>query len=182
MPAWQRKHWDIAASVEYGLSSRLQLQLEGRWTDGPHMDVLRELELGARFAALRGNRWALALGGSATAELDGSDVELGIEPVASLSFATRSVGANLAVSGVIADDIKPAIAVALFARVGSLFPVLEAGLTGGTLMARGGLAMQVGSAQVAAALGYGADLGPSLHAAVTWEIDIADAEDDEAGP
>jgi hypothetical protein len=181
-PAWQREHWDMAASVEYGVTSRLQLQLEGTWTDGPQMDVLQELELGAHVAALRSNRWAFAIGASATAQRGRSHTELGLEPLASLSFASRRVGANLSLSGTVADDIEPAIAVALFARAGAVIPVVEAGVMEGTAMARAGVAVQLGPAQLAAALGYGADLGPSLHAALTWEVELSDGEQGEAAP
>ena len=40
--------------------------------------------------------------------------------------------------------------------------------------------MQLGSAQLAAAFGYGADMGASVHAALTWEINLLGDDDDEA--
>src|SRR5262245_16654813 len=134
-PGWHRDHWEMGAAAEYGLTSRVQLSLEGTWMDGPHMDVFRELELGARFAALRSERWALAIGGSAAAELTGSDMQMDFVPLVSLSFAGGPVGANLAVSSALADGIEPAIAVALFARVGSLIPLVEAGVRDGEVIA-----------------------------------------------
>jgi hypothetical protein len=181
-PTWQRERWDMGGAVEYGLTSRVQLSLEGTWTDGPRMDVLRELEIGAQFAALRSGRWALAIGGNATAKITDANVDLGVEPQASLSFATRSVGANLSVSGALASDIEPAIAIALFARVGPVIPLVEAGIRDGDVVALGGLAVQLGSAQLAAALGYSADLGASVHAALTWEFAFADDDDQQEAP
>jgi hypothetical protein len=177
-PSWQRDHWDVGASAEIGLTSRLQLSLEGSWTDGPRMDVLRELELGAKFAALRTEHWALAVGGAVTAELSGS-TELGFEPGASLSVGTRSIGANLSVSSAIAADLDPAVAIAMFARVGPVIPLVEAGHFDGDLVARAGLAVQLGRAQLATALGYSADLGASIHAALSWELALAGDDDDD---
>jgi hypothetical protein len=178
-PAWRRERWAMAAAIEYGLTSRAQLSLEGTWTDGPHMDVVRELELGAQFAVLRSERWALALGGNATADITGSDVELGIAPRASVSFGTRTIGANLSAAVSLSDGIEPALAVAVFARIGRVIPIAEIAVEDSAAVVRGGLAVQLGSTQLAGALGYSADLGASLHAALTWEIDLAGGDDDD---
>jgi hypothetical protein len=182
MPAWQRDHWDVGAAVEYGLTSRVQLSVEGTWTDGPNMDVLREVEVGARFAALRSERWALALGGNATASIASGTTELGLEPQVSLSFATRTVGANLSGSGAIAGDFQPAVAAAVFARLGRLIPLAEVALRDGDVLVRGGFALRLGSAELAAAVGFSEDLGASVHAALTWELALGDDDDDERTP
>ncbi|HSR96365.1 MAG TPA: hypothetical protein VLM79_04800 [Kofleriaceae bacterium] len=179
-PAMDRDQWYVGAAAEYGLTSRVQLSLEGGLTDGPHMDSLREIEIGAKLAALRSERWALAIGGAMTAEVADS-TELGFEPCASLSFGTGSVGANLAVSSAV-TDFDPAVAVALYARFGRLIPLVEAGRIEGDFLTRAGLAVQVGSAQLAAAMGYSGDLGASVHAVLSWEVSFAggdDHDDDE---
>jgi hypothetical protein len=175
-PTMQRDNvWYVGAAVEYGLTSRVQLSLEGGWTDGPHMDALREVEIGAKFAALRNERWALAIGGAMTAEMSDS-TELGFEPCASLSFGMGSVGANLAVSSAV-TDFDPAVAVALYARFGRLIPIVEGGRIEGDFQTRAGLAVQLGSAQVAAAMGYSGDLGASVHAVLSWEVSFAGGDD-----
>jgi hypothetical protein len=169
--------WDVGAAVEYGLTSRVQLSLEGTWTDGPHMDSLREIEIGAKLAALRNERWALAVGGAMTAEMTDS-TELGFEPCASLSFGMGAVGANLAVSSAV-TDFDPAVAVAVYARIGRVIPIVEAGRIDSELTTRAGLAVQLGSAQLAAAMGYSADLGTSVHAVLSWEMSFAGGDDDD---
>ena len=178
LPAYAKERWDMGAAVEYGLTSRVQLSLEGTWSDGPNMDTLRAVELGARFGALRSERWALAVGASASAAMTDAATEYSVEPQVSLSFTTGSIGANLAASGALASDVDPAVAVALFARFGSVIPIVEAGYMDGELMGRGGLAVQLGSAELGAAFGYSAELGASVHATLTWEIELADNDDD----
>jgi hypothetical protein len=176
-PSMQRDDvWSVGAAVEYGLTSRVQLSLEGTWTDGPRMDTLREIEIGAKFAALRNERWAIAVGGAMTAEMSDS-TELGFEPCASLSFGMGSVGANLAVSSAVAD-FDPAVAIAMYARVGPVIPLVEAGRIDGDFVTRAGLAVQLGSAQLAAAVGYSPDLGTSVHAVLSWELALGKDDDD----
>lgn len=179
LPAWAKERWDMGAAVEYGLTSRVQLSLEGTWSDGQNMDALRELELGARFAALRSERWALAVGANAIAAMAAAETDYSVEPQVSLSFTTGSVGANLAASGALASDVDPGVAVALFARFGPVIPIVEAGYMDGELMGRGGLAVQLGSAELGAAVGYSAELGASVHASLTWEIELAGDGDGE---
>jgi hypothetical protein len=175
-PAMQRDNlWYLGAAVEYGLTSRVQLSLEGGLTDGPNMDALREVEVGAKLAALRNERWALAVGGAMTAEMSDS-TELGFEPCASLSFGMGAVGANLAVSSSV-TDFDPAVAVALYGRVGRFIPLVEAGRIEGDFQTRAGLAVQLGSAQLAAAMGYSGDLGASVHAVLSWEVSFAGGDD-----
>ena len=177
-PAMHRDNlWYVGAAVEYGLTSRVQLSLEGGLTDGPNMDALREIEIGAKFAALRNEHWALAVGGAMTAEM-ADETELGFEPCASLSFGTGAVGANLAVSSSV-TDFDPAVAVALYGRVGRFIPLVEAGRIEGDFQTRAGLAVQLGSAQLAAAMGYSGDLGASVHAILSWEMSFAGGDDDE---
>jgi hypothetical protein len=175
LPAYARERWDIGAAVEYGLTSRVQLSLEGTWSDGPNMDSLREVEIGARFGAWRSERWAVAVGASATAAMTTDvETEYSIDPQASLSFTQGAIGANLAASGTIASDIEPCVAVALFARFGSVIPIIEGGYMEGELMGRGGLAVQLGSAELGAAVGYSEAFGASVHATLTWEIELGD--------
>jgi len=178
-PTWAKEQWDMGAAVEYGITSRVQVSLEGTWFDGPNMDAFREFELGARFAALRSEGWALAVGANATARMADSETELGVEPQVSLSYARGSVGANLAASGALASDVDPAVAVALFARFGPVIPLVEAGYMEGELMGRGGLAVQLGATELAAAVGYSAELGASVHATLTWEIEFGNDKDDK---
>jgi hypothetical protein len=178
LPAWAKERWDMGVAVEYGITRRVQLSLEGDWSDGPNMDVLREVELGAQFGLLRNEHWAFAIGGNVTAEMT-DETELGFEPAASLSFSLGSIGANLAASGAVASDIEPCVSLAVFARVGPVIPLVEAGYMDGEMVGRGGLAVQLGSAQLAAAFGYGADMGASVHAALTWEMNFLGDDDDE---
>jgi hypothetical protein len=179
LPGWAKERWDMGVAFEYGITERLQLSLEGDWSDGPNMDVLREVELGARFGAFRSEHWAFAIGGDATAEI-ADETELGFEPAASLSFSMASIGANLAASGSVASDIEPCVSLAVFARVGPVIPLAEAGYMHDEMVGRLGLAVQLGSAQLAAAFGYGADMGASVHAALTWEMNLLGDDDDEA--
>jgi hypothetical protein len=182
LPAWAKELWDVGAAIEYGIARRVELSLEGTWSDGPNMDVIREVELGARFAAFRNEHWAFAIGGNATAEI-ADETEFGFEPGASLSFSMESIGANLAVSGAVASDIEPCVSLAVFARVGPVLPLVEAGYMHGEMVGRGGLAVQLGSAQLGAAFGYGADMGASVHAALSWEINLlGDDDDDDEAP
>jgi hypothetical protein len=181
LPAWAKERWGVGVAIEYGITRRVQLSLEGDWLDGPNMDVLKEVELGARFGTFRNERWAFAIGGNATAEI-ADDTELGFGPGASLSFSMESIGANLAVSGAVASDIEPAVSLAVFARVGPVIPLVEAGYMDGEMVGRCGLAVQLGSAQLAAAFGYGADMGASMHAALTWEIHLLGDDDDDEAP
>jgi hypothetical protein len=179
LPAWAKERWDMGVAAEYGITRRVQLSLEGDWMDGSNMDVLREVELGARFGVFHNEHWAAAIGGNAIAEI-GDETELGFEPGASLSFSVASIGANLAVSTEIASEIEPAVSLAVFARVGPVIPLVEVGYLHEEVVGRGGFAVQLGSAQLAAAFGYGADMGASVHAALTWEINLLGDDDDEA--
>ncbi|HEY0987362.1 MAG TPA: hypothetical protein VGD80_09940 [Kofleriaceae bacterium] len=180
LPAYAKDRWDMGAAAEYGLTSRVQLSLEGTWSDGPNMDALREVEIGARFGAWRSERWAVAVGASATAAMPtAAETEYSVEPQASLSFSQGAIGANLAASGTIASDVEPCVSVALFARFGSVIPIIEAGYMEGELMGRGGLAVRLGSAELGAAVGYGEELGASVHATLTWEIGFGDDDDGE---
>lgn len=178
LPAWAEERWDMGLAVEYGITKRVQLALEGTWSDGPNMDVLREVELGARFGVFHNAHWAFAIGGNATAEI-GDETELGFEPGASLSFSMGSIGANLAVSGAAASDIEPAVSLAVFGRVGPVIPLVEAGYMDEEMVGRVGLAVQLGTAQLAAAFGYGEEMGASVHAALTWETNLLGGDDDD---
>ena len=182
LPTWARERWDMGVAVEYGITRRLQLSLEGDWMDGSNMDVLKEVELGARFGVFHSAHWAVAIGGNATAEI-ADETELGFEPGASLSFSVESIGANLAVSGPIASELEPAVSLAVFGRLGKVIPLVEAGYMDEEMCVRAGVAVQLGTAQLAAAFGYGEEMGASVHAALTWEINLlGDDDDDDEAP
>jgi hypothetical protein len=177
MPSWRRDRWELGAGVEYGITPRVQLALEGSWIDGAQMDALREGGLGALFAPFVGERAMLAVGASGSAEITGMKTEWSVEPVVSAAVFSRYIGANLAMSAEIGDDVEPAFALGVFARTSRVAPLLEAAYAGEEISGRGGLAFQIGDFQIAAAVGLGSERGVSAHAALTWAVELADDDD-----
>lgn len=180
MPSWRRDRWEVGAGVEYGITPRVQLALEGSWIDGAQMDTLREVELGALLAPVLTESAMVAVGASGTAEVATMGTEWAIEPVVSAALFSRHVGANLAVSAEIGDELEPAIALGVFARTARVAPLLEAAYADDEVSGRGGVAFQIGDFQLAAAVGLGSERGVSAHAALTWEIELAGDDDHEA--
>lgn len=175
-PSIDHERWQVGATVEYGLTERFQLSLEGAWTDGAQMDVLRDVELGALFAPVHTHRFTLAVGASARAEV-ASEVEWSAEPMVCAALFGRNIGANLAVSTELGAEIEPTVALGLFARTGSVMPILEGAIGEGEIGGRAGLAVQLGNFEIAAAIGIGTEGGVSGHAALSWEIELVDDDD-----
>lgn len=158
-PTRTRDHWESGLVVEYGITRRLQLSLEGSLDQ-------RELELQALVGAIQREHIELAVGSSVSLEGE-------VEPIASLLVGNRRGGVNLAVTG--SSELEAGATFAVFARLKRVTPMLEVGYRD-ELACRGGFALKLGSVELSSAIGYGSMTGPSAHAALTWEIELA--EDD----
>lgn len=179
MPSWQRDRWEVGAGVEYGVTPRFQLAIEGAWTDGDQMDTLRELAVGALFAPMRTEWMMLAVGAGAGPQFVGTDVDWVVEPVASVALFSHHVGVNVAAACEIGDEVEPTLALGVFARTNALAPLVEIALRDEKVDMRGGTAIQIGDVQLAAAVGFDSQRTVSVHASLTWELELAGDDGDD---
>src|SRR5262245_12525611 len=103
MPARTRSGWETRGGIEYGITNRLQIAVEGAWLENAES----EIEFGAMVAPIRRDHVALALGGSVSAEGE-------LEPCVAAIVGGRRFGANLAVTAPDLEEIEASFAV--FAR------------------------------------------------------------------
>jgi hypothetical protein len=165
-PSRGRDSWAGKTAIEYGITRRLQVSLEGSWLEGTE----RELEFGALVAPIRADHIAVVAGGEV-------GIEGEITPLVAVLVGGRRWGSNLTLAASMESEIEPSAGLAVFGRLSRFTPMAEIEI-GEQRAYRAGVAAQFGEFEISCAGGYEAMAGPSVHVSLTWEVGLAGEDDD----